>query len=103
MAQATGVPEGFLGWVEQVASGQATQVHPVAAGLAFMAWVRRERQARQVDWRLARGGVDPLSGAAPHACGPPGTWLYPPTKGGTRQDAQVTRTRPTTPFDHDNM
>ena len=46
-AQAAATPEGFRGRVEHVASGQATHFHTVAACLAFMARVLRERQAQQ--------------------------------------------------------
>lgn len=46
-AQTVGTPEGFLGRVEHVASGQATHFHSVAECLAFMARVLRERQARR--------------------------------------------------------
>ncbi len=44
-AQAVITPEGFLGRVEHVASGQATHFHTVAECLAFMARVLRERRA----------------------------------------------------------
>lgn len=46
-AQAAGTPEGFLGRVEHVASGQATHFHTVAECLAFMARLLHERRARQ--------------------------------------------------------
>ena len=48
-AQAAGTPEGFQGRVEHVASGQATHFHTVAACLACMARVLRERQARYAE------------------------------------------------------